>query len=101
MSPPRLYRQRAMDSLWLAACLGVVQGDHSPVEAFLSSGGDATRQLTAGEVALLNRPSAFDTGYTLVHLAIRYFAIANKEFHFNNILLFVFSARIRTKMACA
>uniref|UniRef100_A0A1B6IZ83 ubiquitinyl hydrolase 1 n=2 Tax=Proconiini TaxID=565685 RepID=A0A1B6IZ83_9HEMI len=69
---PVRYRQRAVDRSWLAACLGVVQGEHSPVEAFLSSGGDPTRQLTASEVALLNRPSAFDTGHTLVHLAIRF-----------------------------
>ncbi|KAK7901188.1 hypothetical protein WMY93_017957 [Mugilogobius chulae] len=30
------------------------------------------RQLTADEVRLLNRPSAFDDGFTLVHLAIRF-----------------------------
>lgn len=68
---PRRYRQRAVDRSWLAACLGVVQGEHSPVEAYLSSGGDPTRQLSASEVSLLNRPSAFDVGHTLVHLAIR------------------------------
>lgn len=56
---------------WLAACMGVVDGDPSPVEAYLAAGGDPARQLTASEVALLNRPSAFDVGYTLVHLAIR------------------------------
>ena len=42
------------------------------MEAYLSSGGDPARALTAPEVALLNRASAFDTGHTLVHLAIRY-----------------------------
>lgn len=74
LSPPNnswRYRSRAVDRSWLAACLGVVQGDHTAVEAFLSSGGDPTRQLSASEVALLNRPSAFDPGLTLVHLAIR------------------------------
>ncbi|XP_054264159.1 ubiquitin thioesterase trabid-like [Macrosteles quadrilineatus] len=76
LSPPNnsaRYRQRSpLDRSWLNACLGVVQGDHSPVETFLSNGGDPTRQLTASEVAYLNRPSAFDTGHTLVHLAIRF-----------------------------
>jgi len=65
-------RRLKADYLWLNACLGVVQGDPRAVERFLNSGGDPTRQLTAGEVALLNRPSAFDVGYTLVHLAIRF-----------------------------
>ncbi|KAK3932268.1 Ubiquitin thioesterase trabid [Frankliniella fusca] len=57
---------------WLAACMGVVDGDPNPVEAYLAAGGDPARQLTASEVSLLNRPSAFDVGYTLVHLAIRF-----------------------------
>ncbi|XP_045147170.1 ubiquitin thioesterase ZRANB1 isoform X2 [Echinops telfairi] len=51
---------------------GVVEGDLAAVEAYKSSGGDIARQLTADEVRLLNRPSAFDGGYTLVHLAIRF-----------------------------
>lgn len=79
MSPPnnceyerRIRQRHQADWSWLNACLAVVQGDHSPVEEFLSSGGDPTRQLTASEVALLNRPSAFDSGHTLVHLAIRF-----------------------------
>lgn len=42
------------------------------VEAYKSSGGDIARQLTADEVQLLNRSSAFGVGYTLVHLAIRF-----------------------------
>ena len=52
--------------------LGVVEGDLAAIEAYKSSGGDIARQLTADEVRLLNRPSAFDVGYTLVHLAIRF-----------------------------
>jgi ubiquitin thioesterase ZRANB1 len=64
-------RRLQADWPWLDACMGVVQGDVNPVEAYLSSGGDPTRQLTATEVAILNRPSAFDVGHTLVHLAIR------------------------------
>lgn len=50
---------------------GVVEGDVSCVEAYLSSGGDPARALTTQEVQLLDRASAFDTGHTLVHLAIR------------------------------
>lgn len=65
-------QQQAADWPWLDACLGVVQGDPNPVEAYLASGGDPTRQLTAAEVHLLHRPSAFDVGHTLVHLAIRF-----------------------------
>lgn len=51
---------------------GVVEGDLAAIEAYKSSGGDIARQLTADEVRLLSRPSAFDVGYTLVHLAIRF-----------------------------
>lgn len=50
----------------------MVEGDLAAVEAYKSSGGDIARQLTADEVRLLNRPSAFDDGFTLVHLAIRF-----------------------------
>ncbi|KAI4880733.1 hypothetical protein NFI96_028876 [Prochilodus magdalenae] len=50
----------------------VVEGDLAAVEAYKSSGFDIARQLTADEVRLLNRPSAFDEGFTLVHLAIRF-----------------------------
>lgn len=56
----------------LTPVLGVVEGDLAAVEAYKSSGGDIARQLTADEVRLLSRPSAFDVGYTLVHLAIRF-----------------------------
>ncbi|XP_029466473.1 ubiquitin thioesterase ZRANB1 [Rhinatrema bivittatum] len=65
-------RLRKRDWLFLNACVGVVEGDLSAVEAYKSSGGDIARQLSADEVRLLNRPSAFDVGYTLVHLAIRF-----------------------------
>lgn len=51
---------------------GVVEGDLAAVEAYKSSGGDIARQLSSDEVRLLNRPSAFDDGFTLVHLAIRF-----------------------------
>uniref|UniRef100_A0A9J8C8F7 ubiquitinyl hydrolase 1 n=1 Tax=Cyprinus carpio carpio TaxID=630221 RepID=A0A9J8C8F7_CYPCA len=65
-------RMRRTDWLFLNACAGVVEGDLSAVEAYKSSGGDIARQLTSDEVRLLNRPSAFDSGFTLVHLAIRF-----------------------------
>lgn len=65
-------RKRNPDWNWLNACVGIVQGDANAVETYLSSGGDPTRQLTQMECAYLNRPSAFDVGYTLVHLAIRF-----------------------------
>lgn len=64
--------KRQVDWNWLNACKGIIEGDPNPVEAYLSSGGDPARTLTASEVALLNRSSAFDVGHTLVHLAIRY-----------------------------
>uniref|UniRef100_A0A6M2DDN6 ubiquitinyl hydrolase 1 n=1 Tax=Xenopsylla cheopis TaxID=163159 RepID=A0A6M2DDN6_XENCH len=64
--------RRQADWSWLNACLGVLEGDINPVEAYISSGGDPARQLTANEVALLNRSSAFDVGHTLIHLAIRF-----------------------------
>ncbi|XP_054898482.1 ubiquitin thioesterase ZRANB1 [Poeciliopsis prolifica] len=65
-------RMRKTDWLFLSACAGVVEGDLAAVEAYKSSGGDIARQLTADEVQLLNRSSAFDVGFTLVHLAIRF-----------------------------
>ncbi|KAL4640955.1 ubiquitin thioesterase ZRANB1-like isoform X1 [Arapaima gigas] len=65
-------RMRKTDWLFLNACAGVVQSDLAAVEAYKASGGDIARQLTADEARLLNRPSAFDEGFTLVHLAIRF-----------------------------
>ncbi|XP_012283691.1 ubiquitin thioesterase trabid [Orussus abietinus] len=64
--------RRHTDWCWLNACLGIVEGDNAPVEAYLASGGDPARQLTHSEVLLLSRSSAFDVGHTLVHLAIRF-----------------------------
>lgn len=49
-----------------------MEGDPAPVETYKTSGGDIARQLSSDEVRLLNRPSAFDAGFTLVHLAIRF-----------------------------
>ena len=72
----RLFRQlrrrlRDTDLAFLNACLAVVEGNYGPVEMYLSQGGDPMRKLTSTDVKLLNRPSAFDEGHTLVHLAIR------------------------------
>lgn len=66
------HLRRQADWNWLNACIGVIDGDPNPVAAYLTSGGDPTRILTAAEVAILNRSSAFDIGHTLVHLAIRF-----------------------------
>ena len=66
------WRKIELNSSILTLVLGVVEGDLAAIEAYKSSGGDIARQLTADEVRLLNRPSAFDVGYTLVHLAIRF-----------------------------
>ncbi len=65
-------RLRDMDWLWLNACQGVVEGDSHAVEAYLAARGDPARQLTQDECSFLSRPSAFQSGYTLVHLAIRF-----------------------------
>ncbi|XP_020789598.2 LOW QUALITY PROTEIN: ubiquitin thioesterase Zranb1-like [Boleophthalmus pectinirostris] len=65
-------RMKKRDWLFLNACAGVVDGDLAAVEAFKASGGDISRQLSADEVQLLSRSSAFDVGFTLVHLAIRF-----------------------------
>lgn len=63
--------QRNIDRPWLNACMGVLNGDPAPVLAYIAAGGNPSRQLTQNEVTALGRPSAFDVGYTLVHLAIR------------------------------
>lgn len=70
----KLLRRRLRDKdwLWLNACLGVVDSDPNAIEAFIAAGGNPSRQLTADEVLLLSRPSAFEVGHTLVHLALRF-----------------------------
>ena len=60
------------DVVWLKACEAVVTGDLSSIEGYLASGGNPTRQLTKDEVLILDRPSSFEVGYTLVHLALRF-----------------------------
>ena len=46
----RRRMREAADWTWLAACMGVVEGDMNPVEAYLNGGGDPTRKLTNPEV---------------------------------------------------
>ncbi|ELU04077.1 hypothetical protein CAPTEDRAFT_178164 [Capitella teleta] len=65
-------RLREVDWLWLNACQGVVDGDINAMEAYLASGGDPSRSLTAEECTVLNRASAFQAGYSLIHLAVRF-----------------------------
>ena len=62
---------RETDWAWVSACMGVVEGDACPVEAYLNSGGDPTRKLTAAECSLLARPGVYEQGHTLVHLAVK------------------------------
>lgn len=64
--------KRQADWIWLNACIGVVENNLAAVEHYLSRGGSVARTLTSNEVLLLNRPSAFDVGHTLIHLAIRF-----------------------------
>ncbi len=67
-----LWKWKSTHSYVTHAFIRCSGGDLAAVEAYKSSGGDIARQLTADEVRILNRPSAFDTGFTLVHLAIRF-----------------------------
>ena len=64
-------RMRETDWAWLSACMGVVEGDSNPVEAYLNGGGDPTRKLTNCEATLLGRPGVYEQGHTLVHLAVK------------------------------
>lgn len=64
--------KRQADWSWLNACIGVVENNMSAVEHYLARGGNVSRALNSNEVLILNRPSAFDVGYTLIHLAIRF-----------------------------
>lgn len=68
----RRRHRRDADWAWLNACVAAVEGQLQPVRNYLSTGGDPTRQLNKTEVALLNRPSVFESGLTLVHLALRF-----------------------------
>lgn len=64
--------KRQADWIWLNACIGVVENNQAAIEQYILRGGNVGRTLTTNEVLLLNRPSAFDVGHTLIHLAIRF-----------------------------
>lgn len=64
--------KRQADWSWLNACIGVVENNSAAVEHYLTRGGSVARALTSNEALLLNRPSAYDVGHTLIHLAIRF-----------------------------
>jgi len=65
-------RMRETDWAWVSACMGVVEGDVCPVEAYINSGGDPTRKLNQSEANILDRPGIFEPGLTLVHLALKF-----------------------------
>ena len=44
-------RMRDIDRVWLSACMGLVEGDSNPVEAYINSGGDPTRKLSHPEAS--------------------------------------------------
>lgn len=60
-----------LDWLFLDACRGVISHDLSAVKAYLKQGGERSRQLTQDDVLVLNEPSKYTIGTTLVHLAVR------------------------------
>ncbi|RDD41971.1 Ubiquitin thioesterase zranb1-B [Trichoplax sp. H2] len=60
------------DWSWLGACQGVKTGKRRPVEQYIASGGDVSRQLTNEDLMLLKWTNPVEIGYTLVHLAIKY-----------------------------
>ena len=77
------------DWLFLNACIGVVNNELSVVQLYIQAtagnimtvhvyytgaqltGGEKGRQLTKQEVTILNKPSVYGVGTTLVHLALR------------------------------
>lgn len=61
-----------LDVLFLDACKGVLLDDLSSVKSYIQQGGDKGRQLTQDELLVLNEPSKYTVGSTLVHLAVRY-----------------------------
>lgn len=82
-----------MDRLFLAACEGVVDGDMAPINRYLGTGGDLTRYLTSDECKMLNRPSIFKVGLTLLHLCYQFkrkeflIKLLNQKSHVSNLTL--------------
>ncbi|XP_039264340.1 ubiquitin thioesterase ZRANB1-like [Styela clava] len=63
---------KRLNLLFLKACIGILEDNIEAVDRYLAYGGNIARPLTADEVRILNRPSAFDVGHTIVHLAVRF-----------------------------
>lgn len=63
---------KRLNILFLKACVGILEDNIEAVDRYLAYGGSVARPLSADEASLLNRPSAFNAGYTLVHLAVRF-----------------------------
>ena len=76
------------DWLFLNACIGIVNNEMSAVQLYIqatagnnscmlcywsivATGGEKGRQLTKQEATILNKPSVYGAGTTLVHLALR------------------------------
>jgi len=88
----RLYKKRKrsqLNRLFIKACIGVVENHIEPVTDYIANGGNISRAITSEEAKILNRPSAFDSGFTLVHLAVR--------FRRQNILTFLLDPKISVK----
>jgi len=71
----RQYKKRKrsqLDRLFVKACIGVVDENYEAVMSYIANGGNVSRAITEAEANLMDRPSAFDSGFTLVHLAIRF-----------------------------
>ncbi len=64
--------QIQLDRLFLSACEGVVDGDMIQLHRYVTAGGDLTRYLTSDEVQILNRPTTFTVGLTLLHLCYQF-----------------------------
>ena len=56
MNNEKRVKQSRSLVVWLSACIGMVEGDSNPVEAYLNSGGDPTWKLSHSEAQLLARP---------------------------------------------
>lgn len=67
-------KMNEIDWLFINACIGVVNNELSAVQLYIqaTAGGEKGRQLTRQEVTILNKPSVYAVGTTLVHLALRF-----------------------------
>jgi len=76
MSESRLlYKKRKrsqINRLFLKACKGIVEDNYEAVSNYIVNRGNISRPITSEEAIVLNRPSVFSAGFTLVHLALRF-----------------------------